>query len=869
MSQHQKPPPRLALQFFRWYCRHDRLEELEGDLEECYYLRLAEGKPQWNANAFFWWNVIRCFRKYSRSNSKSRFNMTSLFKSYFKLALRHSWKNKGSVAINVFGLGLALSMCIFVYTLYAFNIEFDSFYTETEDIYRIHAVTERSGEQVRNEFSPLALDYRLREDISGIDQVSSYLARNLKVKKGNDFFTQIVSIVSSDFPEMFDMPLWYGSFNDFGKLPTVYLTKPIATKYFGTKVALGEVLTLYLSDSVKIEATVGGVFENIPLNSSFGFEVLMSLEDYVRALDVDANDQSTEHFIGHYLKLNAAQKERVTADINQTIPRQNESNKLLKIERYELIPFAAGMPTDLTEGVSYVTRRLRGAPLIIFTTLAVIVFLTACFNLANTAIALIARRLKEIGVRKTLGSGSRQVLIQFLMETGLISLLAFIVAMATANLTSKAIMGLFGAAFLLQDVNLTGVIIFVVVFLLFTTLVAGLLPALYAWKFQPVAIMRKSVKLKGVNLLNRILTVAQYSFSIVVLIIGITFWQNSEFLDELNLGYTTDGVINLRVSNQYFEELRHEVDQIPGVLTAGAANHIGNFGMYSSKIQFQLLSDTMTHSLRFHAVGENYLEVMEVELNSGRGFIEGADSDQDKILVSQSLVDEFFNGEEVLNQVVKINGERKTIVGVTVDIIDDVVRAAQLLPTVIGLTEQKNYAHLVVKAKGRDLDEVEAQLKAIWSEHVDEPYEGVRQKHFAFGSLGRDSKAIQKIFLVMAVLSGFLSIAGIFSLAKINVAKRIKEISIRKVLGASVKELIVTVNRSFMLMLMLAMILGGAAGYLISDQVLGLIYKYHATPSVPVSLLCGAFVAVLSIFIISKVVQIPLRSNLVEGLRDD
>lgn len=795
--------------------------------------------------------------------------MTSLFKSYFKLALRHSWKNKGPVTINVMGLGLALSMCVFVYILHAYNIEFDAFYEDTQDLYRVHAITEQNGEERRNEFSPVALDYKLRHDISGIDQVSSYSIRNLKIKRETDFFAETVGIASTDFPEMFDLPFLYGSFDNFGALPMVYLTKPTATKYFGNEVALGEKLTLYLSDSSKLETTVGGVFEKIPINTTFSFDILMSQEDYSRTLGLDANDWSAQRFTGHYLRLTAGQRERVSTDIDRTIALQNESNKLVKIKRFELVSFAAPLPSDIIDGASYVNRRLRPEALIIFTTLAVIVFLTACFNLANTSIALIARRLKEIGVRKTLGSGSWQILVQFLMEMGIVSSFAFIIAMSTANLTSKTIMGLFGAKFMLQDVDLTGVILFVIGFLLFTTLVAGLLPALYAWKFQPVAIMRKSVKLKGINWLNKFLTVAQYSFTIMVLITGITFWQNSNFLDELDLGYTTEGVINLPVDNRHFEELRQEIDGIPGVVTAGAANHLGDFGRYSDKVQFQLVSDTAAHPVRFHGVGDNYLDVMEVKINSGRGFMEGAGSDRDKILVSQSLVDKFFDGGDVINQVVKINGGRKTIIGVTTDIIDDVVKAAQLLPTVMALSGDEENEHLVVKVSGRDLNEVEDQLKSIWSEHVDEPYAGIHQKDFAFGSLGRDSKNLQKIFLAMAVLSAFLSIVGIFSLAQINVARRIKEISIRKVLGTSFKELLLTVNRSFTFILLTALILGSALGYLISDQVLGLIYKYHAEASVSVSLLSGAFVVLLSLIIIAKVVLTPANANPIYGLRDD
>lgn len=869
MEHIKQRPPRLASKFFRWYCRPDRLEELEGDLEEFYYLRLKNGAPLWKANAFFWWNVLRCFKSYAKSKTQRKPIMTSLFKSYFKLALRNSWKNKGPVTINIAGLGLALSMCIFVYMLHAYNMEFDSFYKDTEDVYRLNAITEQRGEETRNEFSPTALDYKLRNEISGIEQASSYFFQRLKIKKDNDFFLETVGIASTDFPEMFDLPLWYGSFAEFGKLPRVYLTKPVAIKYFGSKVALGEKLTLSISNGRKLEVVVGGVLEEIPLNTTFRFGVLMNQGDYMRTLGLDPDDWSGDRFTGQYVKLSPSGKNRVVAALNSNIPLQNESNKLVKIKRFELIPFADPFPSDLIEGVSYVNRRFRPEALIIFTTLALIVFLTACFNLANTSIALIAKRLKEIGIRKTLGSGSRQILVQFLLEMGIVSFLAFVIAISTANLTSNAIMGLFGGNLALQDVDLSGVILFVIGFLLFTTLVAGLLPALYAWKFQPVAIMRKSVKLKGVNWLNKVLTVSQYSFSIIVLMTGITFWQNSNFLDELDLGYETEGIINLPVDNQYFEALRQEIDQVSGVATAGAANHLGDFGRYSKKAQFQLLSDTTSHTVRFNGVGQRYLEVMEVEIISGRGFIEEVGSDQDKILVSKTLADQFFKDQDAVNQVVKINGERKTIVGITADIIDDVVKAAQLLPTVIALSDKTQHEHLVVKVTGGNLDEVESRLKTIWNEHVDEPYTGVRQKDFALGAPGQDSKSLQKIFMAMAVLSGFLSIVGIFSLAQLNVAKRVKEISIRKVLGASLRELLFTINKSFTLMLVTASLLGSALGYLVSGQVLGLIYKYHVEPSILVSLLCGVLTILFSMIVVSNVVRVPANSNLVNGLRDN
>lgn len=793
--------------------------------------------------------------------------MTPLFKSYFKLALRHSWKNKGPVAINVVGLGLALSMCMFVYMLYAFNREFDTFYENADNSYRVHAVTLHNGKEKRNEFSPIALDNKLRNDISGITEVSSYFSQGITVKKGADFFTESAGIVSSDFTEMFELPLWYGSFSEFGNQPLVYLTKPLATKYFGTKVALGEKLVLYLADEKKLEVTVGGVFDKIPSNSSFRFQILVSQEDYLRTLDIDPNDWSSERLVGHYLNISPTQKERITTEINRHIPIQNESRKDLKIKRFELVPFSGPMPKDLIIGATYVGTRTGNEALIVFTVLALMVFMIACFNLANTSMALIVRRLKEIGVRRTLGSGKNQILIQFLFEMGIVCVFAFIIAISTANLTSKSIMGLFGSNFILQDFDLTGIILFVAGFLLFTTLVAGLMPALYAWKFQPIDIMRKSVKLKGISWLNKGLTIAQYSFSIVVLMMGFTFSQNADFLNQLDLGYQEEGIFNIPIENEYFAQVNREIGQLPGVTTAGAANHLGDFGRYSERVSLQI--DTSLHEVRYYGIGQNYLDLMEVKVTAGRGFLKGASAEKSTILVSQSFADQYFTDQDPLNQVVRIDGERRTIIGVTVDVIDDVVKAAELLPTVMALSDDGDFTHLVVRASFGTLSQTEDQLKSIWRKHIDRPYPGVLQADFALGSAGEESKSLQKIFLIMATLSGFLSIIGIFSLAKLNVAKRIKEISIRKVLGSSWSELLLTINRSFTITLAISLVLGAGSGYLLSNAVLELIYKYHVEASILTSLLSAAFIIIISVVMISSIAVVPINASPVNGLKDE
>ena len=337
----------------------------------------------------------------------------------------------------------------------------------------------------------------------------------------------------------------------------------------------------------------------------------------------------------------------------------------------------------------------------------------------------------------------------------------------------------------------------------------------------------------------------------------------------MNLGYQNEGIIALDlIDPDYYGPMKQEVDQLPGVTTAGTSNHFGNAGRYSQIETLQI--DTASYDVRLYAVGPNYLDFMEVVIVNGRGFIEGSEADvENSILVSQEFARRYFDGNDPLNEVVKVGGVRRTIVGVVSDFIDDVYQDSEQVPTVISLDESPSLRHLIVKVTHGDLEETDEKLKEIWSGIIDRPYFSRLQSDLALGTAGRDTRNLQKIFVAMAILGGFLSIVGIFSLAKLNVARRFKEISIRKVLGATVKELLMTINRSFVFVLLIAMFAGSALGYLISDAVLGMIYNIYVDVSAFTSLLSGVFIVSFSLIMITVAVLSSANSNPVVGLRQE
>jgi len=322
---------------------------------------------------------------------------------------------------------------------------------------------------------------------------------------------------------------------DVEKKPVECRSRATDKRFVVEEVGLGETLASDLDNDAKIEVTVAGVFERIPLNSSFDFNVLMSLGDYARTMEMDVNSWDEFSYMSFMVRTSPDQLENIESALSEYLPRQNETHASFKMTRLEMAPFVSPLHNDTDVYRNNTNARLDYSIHIIFTVLAGMVFLIACFNLANTSMAMIAKRLKEIGIRKTIGSENKQILVQFLLEMGIVCALAFVIALSMINFTSSSIMSLFGETFLIKDIDLTGVILFVAGFLVFTTLVAGLLPALYAWKFQPVAIMRKEVKLKGIGWLNTALTVAQFSFSIAVLSAAITFSHNLSFLAQMDV----------------------------------------------------------------------------------------------------------------------------------------------------------------------------------------------------------------------------------------------------------------------------------------------------------------------------------------------
>lgn len=318
-----------------------------------------------------------------------------MIKNYFLVALRALRKNKSYVIINTFGLGIALACCIAAYLILAFNIEFDDFHSDkkVERIFTVHTkIQEKDGKITINNNAPMALPVIAAPQISGIERYTRFVRDGGYMRYGDKAFSEGIAFADSTFFDMFEYPLLSGDHKFFKDKYSIFLSEELAKKYFGDEEAVGKMLTLNFANEIEIEVIVGGVLKKVPINNTFDFRALMRIENlqdiYKLAVDNwgDWRDPSTYFEITSIH--NAAS---ISKQFDPYVPIRNEAKKDAHVLGYQLEPFKAYFTRD-DIGWSYANLRMDALPLIVFSAMAGLILLIACFNLTNTSIAMTAKR---------------------------------------------------------------------------------------------------------------------------------------------------------------------------------------------------------------------------------------------------------------------------------------------------------------------------------------------------------------------------------------------------------------------------------------------------------------------------------------------
>jgi putative ABC transport system permease protein len=761
-----------------------------------------------------------------------------MLKNYLKTSFRSLVRNKFFSTINIVGLAVSMSICMGVIMLVADQMSYDRYNTKRDRIFRIttkHVNSDGTIENTgTNSASPMPLRQELLENYTGIEQVV-----RLKRGFGNSWIeleNQNVNIPLAGFYadaevlQFFEYELQYGDANTALKEPySLVLTRQAANKLFKDENPLGQ--TISVGDLGTY--TVTGVLKETQRKSHIVFEALASM--------ATINDRYVMNDWTNYWEgwTYALLEEKHSADaFQQSLNTAYEKNVAIITDPGAVkMKFFTQSLMDITPG--NVMNNSIGPvllwPIIYFLAgLALVILLTSCFNFTNLSIARSLTRSREIGVRKVTGASRWQIFVQFLSESMMVSVIALVIAVALLLVVKPLVLQLNFARIFRWDLHADTLVYTVfVMFALVVGILAGLFPAVVLSGFQPVKVLKgvANMKLFSRMGLRKALLVSQFTLSLFFILSVIVVYDQLSLFMHKDHGFNIESNILIRLNNTSAENLKTELVKYSNITSVSASSHIPAAGQaHSSGFKTRLDDPEWINVGRFD-VDEDYLHNMNIELIAGEFFkAASGEANTNFVVINQKAAKAFnFNtpydalGQELIAD---YDSSRTTIIGVIQDYNHrDLTR--EISP--LALFYNPDGFNLVQVAYVGSYENATAAIEKAWAAinpdlKVDyKPVDReIRQFYeIVFGDLA-------KILGVIASLAIMISCLGLLGMATYTTETRMKEISIRKILGSSGIQLVLLLSKGFVAILGIAIAIGVPASYLINNLWLELI-AYHTT----------------------------------------
>ena len=792
-----------------------------------------------------------------------------MLKNFFKITFRSLMKNKLFVAINVIGLGIALACTIVAYLGWDFNDSYDSNQVNADKIYRVDFERITNGRPIKNGACPLPLAAVIRGSISGIEEVIRYSPTGGNFKIGDELFRTGVSAVDDNFFDVFTFPLASGDKNALKDKGKIVISQEIAEKYFPDREAVGELVT-YINGDKRLEFIVGGVFEKMPLNSSFAFEdAFVNYQNYFDVVDWDENNWA--QFNTTFVTLNNPTAiPQIEKDLQQYVEIQNRAKEDFKVNKYFLEPFVGMAVRAETEEMwnHWLHRGIPQAAVIGPTIMAVMLLLLACFNFTNTSIAIASGRLKEIGIRKVMGSQRRQLIGQFLSENLVLAILALGAGLVIAEFLVPAYNEMWPFLDIsldyLKNIRFFG---FLLALLLFTGFIAGSYPAFYISSFRPSEILRGTLKYGQTSFFTRVLLTFQFAISLVAIISGFLFAQNAEYQKNYDIGFESSSVISARVEDEDgFNAFKQELKNNPKILGFAGASHSFANSWYTDPIKYK---DEELDVLLLD-IGEDYIPTTKATILEGRNFIKDSQSDvENSVIINEELVKLFGWEEPIGERIILSDTIELFVVGVVKDVYLGGSLWEPIRPMLLRYIKPEDYRYIVVEANASELKEVHSDMESAWKKVFPNMLPNVRYMDDNIGEAAEVNNNIKVMNIFLGIIAAILSSIGLFSLVSLDIIKRMKEIGVRKVLGASVFHIVNIINIRYVYIYLIASVLGALMGYYLNDALMASIWAYYLPigPSAFIfSIILFAIIGILTVG--GKVIKAAL-ANPATTLRDE
>jgi len=803
----QHRPPRSADRFLRWFCRDELHEEIMGDLYE-YYREELQGLPSWKATLLYWYHVLHFLRPFALKRVRQFSKFVIMHRSNFKFAWRNMKKHKGSTFMNVLTLSLGIACFIFIFVFLRGELSYDKFHQDADRIHRIVIdFVNSKGERLPDATTPPALAPNMKKDFPEVEEAvrifpgwgSRFLLGRSDSRK---FYEEDVIRTDSNFFKVFSFPLLYGDPNTALAEPdNLVITRSVANKYFGEENVVGETLTHFASSGNRI-FTISGVLEDIPPNSHFTFDFL----GRITFQNLEQNWGWYNYYT--YVKL---KPEARMASLEPKLQPFYESYQEDEDGNYNII-----YSQPLTDIHLQSDLKWELAPngdindVYIFSMLAIFVLIISCLNYLSLSIADSLKRFKEVGVRKVLGANKPYLVGQFLAETLLITLISLGLATLLAEVAFKNLADLLGREVSIFTPPNLPFYIGLCVAVLLIGILAGLYPAIHLSSFNPALAVKGMTRRSGQSVvgLRRVLLVGQFAISAFMIFCTIGVYRQMQHVKNKDKGFNAEQVLVLdNVSNvQNQRALKNELQKLPGVSTAGYSDGVVGGQNWTTQMGYP---DPVL--VNYVVIDPEFIETMDFEFKAGRNFSRRRPGDTVgyTVIVNETGLealglsyDDVGKSVPLVEQPDSNSAERGTVIGVVSDFHFTNFKS-EIKPYAFFYRETPlNYLNLQIS--GQNASQTLAAIEKTWYRFAqDIPLEYTFLDD-TFAELHAKESKLSRILLFLTALAIFIAFMGMFASARISIKARRKEISIRKVLGASVSGVTYMITQNFLWLVLVA-----------------------------------------------------------------
>jgi putative ABC transport system permease protein len=867
-------PPAWATRLLSWYCKPELLEDLQGDLNE-YFERNIKTEGIKKAKLIYVLDVLKFFRLYTVRKPET-INLLINFimiGSYIKTSGRSIVRNKLFSAINIVGLAISMSVGLLLISVLLDTYSYDKFHVNHSRIYRVLSHYQYLENKDRNFMATTSLRTAkaIKETFTGAEDVA-ILRRgfNGDVTFGEKTVPLNGLWANESMFSVFTFPLLQGNQATALKEPySVVLTEKAARKIFGDEEAIGKSI-IFNKDKAY---TITGIMKDVPAFSHMKFEILASLSTREITEKDNKDELAWDNLWNTYTYLKLPEQQDLAlfqTNLDNLCAKENPSVKNTRVS-LKLQPMDSIM---MGESLGNQMGATMGSTLLwVFTGLVFVVILSACFNYTNLSVARSLRRSREIGIRKVIGALRGHVIGQFVVEAIIISLSALVAAFVLFLLLRPHFKSMEPSLQELLTLNISPLLVICFIgFALFIGVAAGIFPAMFFSQINAVQVLKSSSSTKVFKklTLRKVLIVFQYSISLILITATLIMYKQYKHYMNFDLGFSTENILNIRLQGNNAELLKKGLNELPEVKGISKSGMITSVGSYWGASIKNPTNPEDSAEVSMNVVDEYYIPLHDHHLVAGKNFSPRSENaEESEVIVNQQVLKRFNlskNPTLSIGEILRVGGKNLRIVGVMKDF--QYGRANnESQKEVIFRCTPKEIDNLNVKLLSSDLPATYAKIETIWKKlDTVHPFEGKfydEELEEAFKGLS----ASMKLAGAIAFLAMFIASLGLLGMVVFTTETRLKEISIRKVMGASEGGLVYLLGRGFFVLLGIAALIAVPVTYLFFDQIMLPQIANHAPLSIVEGMIAVVAVVAIAVVMIGSQTLKVARSNPAEVLK--